>query len=188
MQSSSESDSMSGDYDSDLDERPTERPRTIKAYAYDPSASLSETDDESPQQSPSAVPRESGPATWCCCGDRCADMPTAREKTCCKEQDRVAKATEHYECITKHPLFDLYCLNEHVLELEYIKLQYYNPYRVGQRDQHDKYRYTAYRQFVWWIHGRLGQGRRVVIPSYVVHRLREEFPSRSGQYTGYLDP
>ncbi|KAL1477955.1 hypothetical protein MTO96_035343 [Rhipicephalus appendiculatus] len=42
--------------------------------------------------------------------------------------------------------------------------------------------------FVWWSYGKLGQRNRVVIPSCAVHRIRKEFPTRDGHYTGYLDP
>lgn len=46
-----------------------------------------------------------------------------------------------------------------------------------------KYRYTAYKEFVWWIWGRLGRFRRVRLPCCVVARIREEFPSAT--YTGF---
>ena len=46
-------------------------------------------------------------------------------------------------------------------------------------------RHAAYRQFVLWRHGRIGQGVRRVIPSCVVWLIRDRFPSASGQYTGF---
>ena len=46
-------------------------------------------------------------------------------------------------------------------------------------------RHAAYRQFVLWRHGRIGQGVRRVIPSCVVWMIRERFPNVSGQYTGF---
>ncbi|KAH7973717.1 hypothetical protein HPB49_004180 [Dermacentor silvarum] len=57
----------------------------------------------------------------------------------------------------------------------------------GPRRENLQYRYTAYRQFVWWVYKRLGQGNRVVLPSCAVHRIRKEFPTPGGHYTGYLD-
>ncbi|XP_049518682.1 uncharacterized protein LOC125943421 [Dermacentor silvarum] len=133
----------------------------------------------------------------------------------------MANTTESYECITKHPLFELYCLNRRILDLEYLKLKHYCTYHLGQRtsNEHNKmnsachiierhavhysiyfiiffiyfiyfcsqYRYTAYRQFVWWAYRRLGQVNRVVLPSCPAHRIRKEFPTSGRHYTGYLD-
>ena len=37
------------------------------------------------------------------------------------------------------------------------------------------------------MHNHLGKGVRRVIPSCVVKRIREEFPSVDGNYTGFKD-
>lgn len=48
-----------------------------------------------------------------------------------------------------------------------------------------RYRYCAHRNFVSWCWGYLGQKVRVVLPSCVVLRIRQEFPDNEGQYTGF---
>ena len=49
------------------------------------------------------------------------------------------------------------------------------------------YRYAAYRQFCWFIHSRLGKGVRRVIPSCVISKIRERYPSEDGIYTGFKE-
>ena len=49
-----------------------------------------------------------------------------------------------------------------------------------------RYRYVAYRQFVRWIMGWLGKDIRIVLPSCIVIKIREEFPS--GTYKGFEYP
>ncbi|KAM7290704.1 P2X purinoceptor 7-like isoform X2 [Ixodes scapularis] len=95
-------------------------------------------------------------------------MLTDYESLCCREVDRARELCQDQgvSCITKHPWFELYCLNRPVLDLA-------------------KYRYTAYHQFTWWVHKRLGRGNRVVLPSCVVCRIRQEFPSTDGTYRGF---
>ena len=50
------------------------------------------------------------------------------------------------------------------------------------------YRYAAYRQYIWWVYGRLGRKRRKVIPAYVVLAIRKQFPEADSNYTGFKDP
>jgi len=48
------------------------------------------------------------------------------------------------------------------------------------------YRYASYRNYIWWIHGRLGRGNRRVIPSCAVSRIRAEFEEEDGNYSTFM--
>ena len=49
------------------------------------------------------------------------------------------------------------------------------------------YRFAAYRQFTWWVHNKGVKGFRHIIPSCAVSRIREEFPSDTGVYKGFVE-
>ena len=51
-----------------------------------------------------------------------------------------------------------------------------------------RFRYLAYRQLTWWGWHHLGRHRRVVLPACAVAKIREEFPSASGEYIGHQYP
>jgi len=50
------------------------------------------------------------------------------------------------------------------------------------------YRYAAYRQYIWWVFGRLGRKKRKIIPACVVLAIQKQFPEADGSYTGFKDP
>ena len=45
--------------------------------------------------------------------------------------------------------------------------------------------HAAYRQYMWWVHNRLGRHIRRVIPSCAVSRIRAQFEEEDGCYTGF---
>jgi hypothetical protein len=49
------------------------------------------------------------------------------------------------------------------------------------------YRFTAYKQFIFWIHGFLGKKVRRVVSTCVVKLIRKKFPSENGEYVGFLE-
>ncbi|CAN7951362.1 unnamed protein product, partial [Ixodes pacificus] len=76
-----------------------------------------------------------GTANWCSCGSMCRPMQTVKESVCCRELHNVARmcSDQGVTCVTKHPLFELYCLNTDILDLEYLKLRRLCPLDAGDR-------------------------------------------------------
>ena len=46
-------------------------------------------------------------------------------------------------------------------------------------------RNAAYRQFILWQYGKLGQGNRRVAPSCLVVKIQSDYPSENGLYMGF---
>ncbi|XP_033642419.1 uncharacterized protein LOC117302553 [Asterias rubens] len=138
------------------------------------------------QQSSGPPPATHPPAStadpgWCVCG-HCREMPTDAERLCCRQVPQ--------RCISTLAIMQHLVLDHHVLELARL----HRNDMLGQNDnppvENDEYnrrmRHSAYRQFVLWQHGRLGAGNRVTIPSCCVWKIRDTFPDRFGQYTGFI--
>uniref|UniRef100_A0A8C2IRS5 P2X purinoreceptor 7 intracellular domain-containing protein n=1 Tax=Cyprinus carpio TaxID=7962 RepID=A0A8C2IRS5_CYPCA len=116
---------------------------------------------------------------WCTC-QNCRDMPTDRERKCCRQTPN--------NCISNLPLFRDYCLDGGFLR---IHRQYREDVTALGRarepgSESREFRYAAYRHYIYWQHGSLGVGNRLVIPSCCVCKIRDTFPDPQGQYTGFL--
>lgn len=111
---------------------------------------------------------------WCICG-KCREMPTQKERKCCKRRT----------CLSLDQTFYEVCQNGTTLE---VAINSRCDIRVDVPSFDRKtLRHTAYRQFVMWRHGPLGAGNRVVIPSCCVWAIRMKYPSPDNRYTGYRD-
>lgn len=115
-------------------------------------------------------------------------MGTERECVCCHEVEDVKDklGEESKECITTLSAFAAVCLQADVLETAYYHYRAVYGQEELAKSQHERFRYTAYRQFVMWIYHHLGKSIRVVLPSCVVNRIRVEYPSEN--FTGFKLP
>ena len=99
-----------------------------------------------PDSDPSHASGEDVPQ-WCVCGN-CREMDTPRENICCGDR----------RCVTTFDDFHLLCTNHHVLTVAIHNRAdiMADPIDYSPRS----YRKAAYRQYILWVHGRLGRGNR----------------------------
>ena len=131
--------------------------------------------DGAPQpggDAPPAGPSEIPP--WCNCGN-CRLMPTQMENKCC--------CARKLPCMSTTPLFQQLVLDANVLD---IAMRYHKDVlALDDPRNNENFRHAAYRQYILWQYGRLGQGNRRVVPSCCVLAIRSRYPSPNGIYTGY---
>ena len=154
----------------DPDQQPSEAPELV--------AELPQPDPEAPQRVAEAPPDPEapvdGPPDWCNCG-HCRAMPTQAENKCC--------CRRRLQCTSTLDLFQLVVLNGNVLD---IAMRYREDvFALDHPRNNENFRHMAYRQYILWQHGRLGQGNRRVVPSCCVLAIRARYPFPNGIYTGY---
>ncbi|XP_070559470.1 uncharacterized protein [Ptychodera flava] len=161
----------------------------LQPYRFEPSAPKQEREQEQDLSVNVDHAGRVGSTDWCSC---CSVMTQVETSHCCQEEDRVWEKVEHYvieseqqcSCITLHPGFASVCLDRWVLETAYY--QYRQEYgKMRQFQQNERDRYIAYRQFVRWSWGFLGRHVRVPLPSCVISKIREHFPSSDGTYKNF---
>ena len=132
------------------------------AKAPEPVAELPPPDPEVPEpvaEVPEPDPEAplDGPPDWCNCG-HCQVMPRQAENKCC--------CRRRSQCTSTLDLFQLIVLNGNVLD---IAMRYREDVlALDHPRNNENVRHMAYRQFILWQHGRLGQGNRRVVPSCCV--------------------
>ncbi|GAA6223747.1 P2X purinoceptor 4-like [Lates japonicus] len=122
---------------------------------------------------PEPKPKAERPS-WCKC-DCCAPSSLPQEELCCRRSDGA--------CITSSPLFERLVLHRPLLEAV---LLYHDPLSPpADRGQTAALRHCAYRQYISWRFGEPPVDTQPAIPSCCVWRVREEYPSPDGQYSGF---
>lgn len=113
---------------------------------------------------------QSGGPAWCQCGC-CRLSDILQEQLCC----RSGKG----RCITSSPLFSTLIVSRSVLETA---LFYVDPLAELQEEA---LRHGAYAQFIRWRFGDSTPRDAIpVIPSCCIWRIRAEYPSPDGNYSG----
>ncbi|XP_028285034.1 P2X purinoceptor 7 [Parambassis ranga] len=130
-------------------------------------------DQPPPNHKVNPNPKPCRPA-WCKC-DCCTPSSLPQEQLCCRRSDGA--------CITSSPLFEQLVLRRSMLEAV---LLYRDPLSPPVSCvQTAALRHCAYRQYISWRFGLPPNGTFPTIPSCCVWRIREEYPSPDGQYSGF---
>ncbi|OCT56672.1 hypothetical protein XELAEV_18004539mg [Xenopus laevis] len=117
-----------------------------------------------------------GNNSCCTCGHCIVIMPTSEECVCCEEIPNVLlQITEHSTCITSIQLFHTMCLDKRISDIHYIMITN-QPIREDTSLHHRNLRRTANKRFTSWIHGFLGIGVCIAIPSGAVAAVCKAYP------------
>jgi hypothetical protein len=163
---------------------------TQKPYQYEPRYETEEGPQDIDNTEAMGNNRKEG-LNWCKCGC-CVLMSSEAECHCCQDSTIISNRIEpNTTCIVHHSSFENVIINIEVLntarhhmilhEKDVIKKKIY------MKTNNRIWRHVAYKQFVYWINSwvTLGKNNRKVIPSCVVHVIRETFPDEENNYTGF---
>lgn len=123
-------------------------------------------------------------ARQCEC-DNCVDMKVENETLCCIHSLSEGHTTlfNGAKCIAETRGFSLVCLEKDVLETSLGAWERL----VGDRRNvcNKSYRFIAYKQYIWWIYGRLGKDVRKRIPTCVLYKIRTTYPDPNNIYVPF---
>ena len=109
------------------------------------------------------------------------------ELYCCCEVDRVNQLIGERKCITITEDFVELILNKKVLHLVSYSVNKRGCIKEIETEKfHEMLRYTAYRSFfnILELNG-LGKARRYGLPACVMRKIRDKYPSSTGNYKGF---
>uniref|UniRef100_A0A3B5LWR7 P2X purinoreceptor 7 intracellular domain-containing protein n=1 Tax=Xiphophorus couchianus TaxID=32473 RepID=A0A3B5LWR7_9TELE len=111
---------------------------------------------------------------WCKCGC-CTSSALPQEELCCRRSGGA--------CIASSPPFRRLVLDRSLLQAVLLYQDPLAPPAGGA--QPAALRHCAYRQFISWRFGLPPDDSHPVIPRCCVRRIREEYPSPDGRYSGF---
>ncbi|XP_057296270.1 P2X purinoceptor 7-like [Hydractinia symbiolongicarpus] len=126
-----------------------------------------------------------GNVEWCQC-KKCKIMVTETESLCCRDNNDIPDGHfQGHTCVTNSDEFKMVCLPEPVLRTALGAI--HNMRGIRHKLCNRSYWFAAYKQYIWWVYGRLGIGYRKPIPSCVVWVIRNEYPQPDGVYVPYTE-
>ncbi|XP_065178733.1 uncharacterized protein LOC135809328 [Sycon ciliatum] len=131
-----------------------------------------------------------GNVSWCEC-TCCVQMECRLDCICCREVGAVLQflSGTAQRCVSETEEFQTGCLNKHVLTIAlrgYLDMTKQLCNQPPTNFDNRSFRYAAYRQVTWMIHGKMGRGVRCRIPACLVGAIRQCFPNPPGvPYHGF---
>lgn len=122
---------------------------------------------------PQVLPRPNRPA-WCLCGC-CLPSTHPQEQLCCRQS--IGR------CITTSSLFEQLVLSRPLLDALLLYREPLSDLTEGEQ-RIAALRNCSYRQYISWRIGAPPRESIPVMPSCSVWRIREEYSSQDGEYTG----
>jgi hypothetical protein len=167
----------------------------LQPYMYEPTLSEDEIEKRRLDQIQLAddTSGRAGSLHWCLCKN-CVPMIDDLQSKCCHEDPKITTTREENDCITLKDAFERTILNEDVVLLFRQEVMMYaknTEIRNSMKeDSNATKRFLAYRTFIRWINAghSLGLKNRVVIPSCVLHAIRETWPEEDNIYVGFKPP
>ena len=127
------------------------------------------------------TPDDSDQSQWCSCGV-CAFIPN-EPNICCRSSVVAIDKMETTSCISETEDFRLVCLHKTILEAAFGNWHIFHGENLDFTNTN--YRFVAYRQYIAWIHGRLGRNLRTPVPCCVLKAIRNTFPSADNEYVPF---
>ena len=108
---------------------------------------------------------------------------------CCQEVDTLNSKfdCENTSCVIKSIELQTLCINKLVLENVLTGLHELWGDYMEKTWSNWSLRYAAYKQFIWWVFKSLSKGKRRVIPSCTLWRIRKLYPEPNKEYNLYSE-
>ena len=143
----------------------------IVPFLFEPS--YTEEELEVREQVVSSSRQSGGPETDCCLCGIWTFLQNEPVNVCCRDTQIAVEKMDLQMCITLTEDFKLALGTWHIQQGE------------NRRMNNENFRFIAYRQYIGWIHGRLGRNRRKQVPSCVLKAIRKAFPSPDNRYVPF---